>query len=644
MKKVLPLILSIFLFFFCRAQQIDLCLSGSGNDYIVSNIKYLQDSSKLYLVQTDSRDGIYINDSANLYLIKTDKFDHIQFVHPLYYKSDDTTSNSTEPFFRLASIYANNNEIFIAFSAEYLYEPSFYYRYRLNYEIVDYNGSTIKKVNNAAVIVDYDYSIESRYSLDQLEIISSGEGNYSVMIKMSFHSHGDITETFPFFKIANNELDTQSVFGFETNRSPFSFRYILPVRDYFIIPFLRTDIYDTGGDAFPSINIINTNGDMVYDTIVSRAPHTIATDFSNENDRLFFTIYSFYTTGLLDSLNNPIHDSIIAKSYTLNFESGFQLTQVLYQSLSVSKPNFYDYPSQFIFIDPTNINPANPYNFPFPDIRNSYLLRVSQVNDSTYHFGLIDLFKNSFPEIFSFVTKINSYNINSINYKTFILPDSSLIFIYLIKGDNNLHIVKFNSGHLLISEQLLPVTINGYDKIFFNYLPISKNLLALTTGASSNLYLLNYADTISAFKDTLLLSVNADNGFESFEDGIGNIYAYVQSNPTTNECFDQTYDVIIYKIAGNLPTKTKYQKNFQNISCYPNPSSNYLEIDVSKLSSQSFSIRLYSNEGKLAFYNTYQNNIGSLRVDVCSIPSGIYQLIMSTNGEIIGNTKIVIGR
>ncbi|MDB5227402.1 MAG: hypothetical protein JWN78_1595 [Bacteroidota bacterium] len=640
MKRALHFFLfSIVFFNLLKAQQIDQCLSGSGNDFIGSTIKYLPDSSKLYIVHTDSRDGIYANDSATLYLIKADKFDHIQFVHPLYYKSDDTTGNSTEPLFRFAAIYTNNNEIFVAFTAEYLYDPTFYYRYRLNYEILDYNGGIIKKANNAAIILDYDYSIESRYSLDQIHIISPGEGNYSIMIKISFNSHGDVTETFPFFRITNNNLDAQSIFAFDNNRSPFSRRYILPVKNYFVIPFIRTDIYDTGGDAFPSISIINANGVMVYDTILSYAPHTQTTDFSNKDDRLFFTTYSLYSTGLMDSLNNLIYDSIIAKSYILNYGAGFQLTQVRYKRLPAFDPG------KFLFVDPANISFNLGLYAGFPDIRNSWLLNLDQLNDSTYRFGLTNLDNNSLPEIYSFVSQIHAFDNYSISYNTVVLPDSGLVLIYLVKEEGAVHFLKFNSTHQLISQKVLPVSVSGYDNIYFNYFPINKKLIALTTGSSqTKLYMLDYADTVSSYKDTLLLSVDTDNTFEYFEDGTGNIFVYTQTNQTEpNACFDQTYDVIIYKISGSLPTNIRADKNLLKISCYPNPSSDYFDIDVSKLPFQTYFIGIYSTDGKLASYNAFQNT-GVCRLDAHSIPAGTYELVIASDKEIIGNTKIVIAR
>jgi len=78
------------------------------------------------------------------------------------------------------------------------------------------------------------------------------------------------------------------------------------------------------------------------------------------------------------------------------------------------------------------------------------------------------------------------------------------------------------------------------------------------------------------------------------------------------------------------------EKQNENISVYPNPTNNILNIEVQE-NSKPLQVTLYNTLGK----EVMRTNLSSSQINIANLPQGLYLLNISSNGKILNTEKIV---
>jgi PKD repeat protein len=190
--------------------------------------------------------------------------------------------------------------------------------------------------------------------------------------------------------------------------------------------------------------------------------------------------------------------------------------------------------------------------------------------------------------------------------------------------------------------ELIAIGIEENDTLeLADYFEIHNAAIADFTANSNNLYLPN---AIAIFDNN---SQNADSYFWDFGNGSNSsdynpycLYAaegsYTVSLTASNDWCPESLYVLADNIIVSTPTQSGIL-SFDNISVYPNPANNFLEIqfvnEISKIS-------IINNLGQIVFLS---NDSEIKRIDISGLANGIYLLELVSGSEKY-LTKIVVER
>ena len=138
---------------------------------------------------------------------------------------------------------------------------------------------------------------------------------------------------------------------------------------------------------------------------------------------------------------------------------------------------------------------------------------------------------------------------------------------------------------------------------------------------------------------TLHSSINATGGDTSSEEGsisysIGQVF-YSTLNEEKNYVIEGVQQPLIIYIR---PIDKKEEVSFK-VAAYPNPVTNYFKIEASDYSNRSLSYHLMDLNGR--FLKKSQIEKTGAIVDISSLSSAIYLLIISDHGKKIKTIKII---
>jgi len=86
------------------------------------------------------------------------------------------------------------------------------------------------------------------------------------------------------------------------------------------------------------------------------------------------------------------------------------------------------------------------------------------------------------------------------------------------------------------------------------------------------------------------------------------------------------------------PNVGAIETNSYEISLFPNPAKDYVNIELSK--TDNYLIRIFDNAGRMIYQKTIKNN--TLNISLTDYPSGIYTISVSNNKGDLFNTKLVV--
>ncbi len=117
--------------------------------------------------------------------------------------------------------------------------------------------------------------------------------------------------------------------------------------------------------------------------------------------------------------------------------------------------------------------------------------------------------------------------------------------------------------------------------------------------------------------------------------GIGQ---YTVSLTSTNGCKTfKAYDTI--QVTGM--TGVNAISTSSSISIFPNPATSQLNVEIKGTSANKFELRLYNAIGQLVISKSFLNQ-QSIQMDIASVNSGLYNLILIADNSVIANQKLVI--
>ncbi len=156
-------------------------------------------------------------------------------------------------------------------------------------------------------------------------------------------------------------------------------------------------------------------------------------------------------------------------------------------------------------------------------------------------------------------------------------------------------------------------------------------------GASSDFTFENHSFVVSS---TSYTNWNGKSGYIGFSFKIkgathyGWLYATVTNDGRSYTITDYAYNTKAGEsLIAKRPSGTKKSGEIGKLSAFPNPFNNQLTIDVSKLSSDTFTVEIYDVLGKQVFSRSYTKNPGSFELKGQLRRPGAYFVKVVTNTE-----------
>jgi hypothetical protein len=367
-------------------------------------------------------------------------------------------------------------------------------------------------------------------------------------------------------------------------------------------------------------NVCNVHTYLISSTFNLNSPLpnklylTIAEDLNNSNNASDINISFNY-----ENTNGVKEFRLFAKKTNdnspLNVEQAILLNENQYLNIEVNESSYnFNLPENFVDIDGENISSDFGYRFyvlavadsiskdisilsnqsNIIAISNPNYFKVGQVNgNGIFHTSLdTTLSAYSFPTP-TYELDINNDGINDINFMC--LEDHGLAYIYY-----SVQAIGVNNTRIAILDSEAPDTLHmGF--------PLCNHLNWKDT--CDYLYYYYYLYSASTYKNIWHQIENAYLGVQLIN-GNDTIYAWIR-------IYVNAYELTIFEYAyQNQSYSINEIENINNLTIYPNPSSDYITIDFPNYSSdKKQSIKIYNTSGRHIKTHTLSSNKDIIQIN-----------------------------
>lgn len=157
------------------------------------------------------------------------------------------------------------------------------------------------------------------------------------------------------------------------------------------------------------------------------------------------------------------------------------------------------------------------------------------------------------------------------------------------------------------------------------------------TGYKNDYFVIQKLDTDGEFKDYKVMNI------ESNKDSELRFYSDYDMQPTEG---DNTYRVKTVFTDGNSMISDLKLVNFKaigQVQVFPNPASDYIEVNLDNYLGKAVELRLYNQYGQVIKMQSVELASSSKeKIDLISLPSGMYNLLISSKGVRDNIIKVIV--